>query len=147
MFCGFSSKNMKSMRKHAPINKAFSLVSRSCWNEIPKLSTFVVYSCTKPAHCLLICPTLEFPSSDITWKTMSDMHEQLHGGPLIFSWGSLLSFRMVNLGRKGCQFCLRYPMALPGGHCTSSSWRQHGKQQRVHLRGRISFKMSCPMLS
>lgn len=50
-----------------------------------------------------------------TSKSTSSKQPQVAYGPIIFSTSSLLSFCIVNFGRKGSQFCTTYPAIVPGG--------------------------------
>ena len=59
------SKNKLTMRKHAPSITAFIFTSRSNGNWMPKLSTSVNNSLTKPVHCLEILPTTYLSSRDL----------------------------------------------------------------------------------
>lgn len=141
------SKNMKSMRKHAPKRAALIFTSKSKGKLIPKLSASVKASFTRPVHCLEIRPTCVDSSMDSTSKFTSEQHLQEQHGPTIFRTASRFSFCMVNLGMKGCQFWITYPIGLPGGDWISSSCRQQGQQQLPHLKGRVSVMTSCPLLS
>lgn len=100
------SKNMKSMRKQAPISTAFILTSKSIGNWIPKLSVSVKTSFKRPLHCLLIRPMVFSPSFPFNSKFTSPQQLQAKHGPSSLSRVSLLGPWMENFGRQGCQSCL-----------------------------------------
>lgn len=66
-----------------------------------------------------------------TWNSMSH-HLHCQHGPLILSTVSPSAFCTVNQGQRNVQSCLIQPIVVPGGDCTSISWRQQKQHQATH---------------
>lgn len=58
-----------------------------------------------------------------------------------------INFRHLAIPKEKSHFCTTNPTGVPGGLVTSSSWRQHGKQHPVHLRGLCKWITSLWELS
>ena len=130
---------------------ALQRTSRSKGKVIPKLSESVKASLRSPVHCLEMLPTSFSPSGVNTLNSTSPQQEMTQKGPSMTretlrsasvisnldsnNLGRLMALRWTYLGVRMDHFWTTYPMVVPGGDWTSSSWRKQGKKHEEQRSG------------
>lgn len=101
------------MRKVVARRSALTCTSKSMGKETPKRSASVNISLARPAHCLVILPTLLSPSGEVTRNSTSPQTDQVQQGPLTLSTHSPAAFLMLKAALKSDQSCSMLPRRLP----------------------------------